>query len=49
MREKVTKDPMQNFKIVASFLLGYFLLVGEELLIIKASFATAEVSARGCG
>ena len=42
---------MQNFKIVASLLLGYFWLVMKmkikikELLIIIATLATAEVSA----
>jgi hypothetical protein len=38
---------MQNFKTVAYLLLGYFWLMEdydeEELLIIKASLATAEV------
>ena len=40
---------MQNFKIVALLLLGYFWLVMKkmmlELLIIIATLATAEVSA----
>ena len=37
-------------KIVAYLLLGYFWLEKEEImLIIKASLATAEVSAGGCG
>ena len=38
---------MQSFKIVADLLLGYFWLVmiKKILLIIKASLATAEVSA----
>jgi hypothetical protein len=37
---------MQSFKIVAYLLLGYFWLVeGEDLLIIEASLASAEVSA----
>jgi hypothetical protein len=42
---------MQNFKIVAYLLQGYFLLVNDErrgeddLLLIKASLATAEISA----
>ena len=38
---------MQSFKIVADLLLGYFWLVKIKkiLLIIKASLATAEVSA----
>ena len=39
---------MQNFKIVALLLLGYFWLVIKkimELLIIIATLATAEVSA----
>ena len=43
---------MQNLKIVAYLLLGYFWLVQKkekekDLLIIKASLATAEVSAGG--
>ena len=42
---------MQNFKTVAYLLLGYFWLVKMKfkkiLLIIKASLATAEVSAGG--
>ena len=45
----VTQDHMQSFKIVAYLLLVYFWLVQKEnekdLLIIKASLATAEVSA----
>ena len=38
---------MQNYKTVAYLLLGYFWLVEgeEELLILKASLASAEVSA----
>jgi hypothetical protein len=38
---------MQSFKIVAYLLLGYFWLVEEkkDLLILKASSASAEVSA----
>jgi hypothetical protein len=36
---------MQSFKIVAYLLLGYFWLVGTEILVnLKASLATAEVS-----
>jgi hypothetical protein len=45
---------MQSFKIVAYLLLGYFWLVKKKMkkkikivLIIKASLATAEVSAGG--
>jgi hypothetical protein len=42
-----------QIKIVALLLLGYFWLVEkkkeEDLLIIKASLATAEVSAGGFG
>ena len=45
----VIQEVMQNFKIVALLLLGYFWLVikmkFEELLIIIATVATAEVSA----
>jgi hypothetical protein len=39
---------MQNFKIVAYFLLRYFWLVEEDKIVDnKASLATAEVSAGG--
>ena len=43
----VIQEVMQNFKIVASLLLGYFWLVmiKKELLIIIATLATTEVSA----
>ena len=48
----VIQEVMQNFKIVALLLLGYFWLVIKmkkmkmmELLIIIATLATAEVSA----
>ena len=46
----VIQEVMQNFKIVALLLLGYFWLVmkmkiKKELLIIIATLATAEVSA----
>jgi hypothetical protein len=44
----VTHDHMQNFKIVAYLLVACFWLVMmKNLLIIKASLATAEVSAGG--
>jgi hypothetical protein len=47
----VTQDHMQSFKIVAYLFLGYFWLVKKMMiktaLIIKASLATAEVSAGG--
>ena len=38
---------MQNFKTVAYLLLGYFVLVDDDLVDNKASLATAEVSAGG--
>jgi hypothetical protein len=41
----VTQDHMQSFKIVAYLLLGYCWLVEGGLLILKASLASAEVSA----
>ena len=44
----VIQEVMQNFKIVALLLLGYFWLVmkiKKELLIIIATLATAEISA----
>ena len=42
----VTKDPMQDLKTVFELLLGYFVLVGTEILLkVKASLAWAEVSA----
>ena len=42
----VIQEVMQNLKIVALLLLGYFwLVITMELLIIIATLATAEVSA----
>ena len=43
----VTRNSVQNFKIVAQLLLGYFWLVIKkmmELLILIATLATTEVS-----
>jgi hypothetical protein len=42
----VTKDPMQNYKIIAYLLLGYFWLVGTEKILskVKASLATTEAA-----
>ena len=45
----VTRNAVQNFKIVAQLLLGLFWLLKKILLIIVASLATAEVSAGGLG